>query len=141
MNQRWAQSAFIGFNVLAIPAVLYPLYELYRISIEVAAEKKLVTYDKGDFYFVLMSLFWLMWIIQKVGLKGGMGWVAKWAKPLLVGWFIGCLSFAILTPKVISYGLTKSGYQQCEVPEDPARRMGGGDMWFSLTDCPHAVSR
>lgn len=136
MNQRLAQWAFIGFNLLAIPGVLYPLYELYRISKEVSDESVLIAYDTGDFYFVLMSVFWVMWFIQQVGLNGQMAWVEKWAKPLLIGWFIGSISFAILAPMTIAYGLTQSGYRQCEPPEDPARRMGGSEVRFTLTDCP-----
>ena len=139
MNQRTAQRLFIGLNVLAIPIVLYPVFELCRVAIEVFDRNSEVRYYSGDFHFLLMSVFWVMWIIQRTGRKGDREWVAKKAQKLLIGWFIGCLALAALIPLGLEYGLTKAGYQECEPPGNPAYRMGGRDMRFSLTACVKQV--
>ncbi|MEJ2423969.1 MAG: hypothetical protein P8101_05830 [Candidatus Thiodiazotropha sp.] len=141
MNQRLAQWVFLGFNLLALPAVAFSLFELFRIIVQVFHGTPLIIYDSGDFSFILMSVFWVMWLIQYAGLKGHMNWVAKKAQPLLIGWFIGCLMFATLIPLGLGYLLPHAGYQKCELPEELGRLMPGGETRFSLTNCQAGAIR
>lgn len=140
MNQRTAQWFFVGLNILAIPIVFYPIVELFQISVEVSNASPEITYDSGDFYFLLMSVFWVMWVIQYIGRKGDMAWVSRKAHHLLIGWFIGCIILAILIPIGLEYGLNHAGYKRCEQPKNLARRMSGQEMHFSLGLCEKNAS-
>jgi hypothetical protein len=135
MNQRQAQWGFIVLNILAIPAVFYPLYETYRIYTEANAGHPLITYQSSDFYFLLMSVFWVMWAIQYIGLKGNKSWVEKYAQPLLIGWFIGSIVVAFLAPVGIDNGLHRAGYYRCEPTDDHPTKPDAADRYFSLSKC------
>lgn len=118
MDQRQAQWGFISLNILAIGAVSLPFYELYRIYTEVKSGALSISYDRADFFFLLMSVFWVMWLIQHIGLSGNKGWVTKKAQPLLIGWFVGAFIFASIIPVCINYVLNQVGYQLCENQND-----------------------
>ena len=118
MDQRQAQWGFIALNILAVGAVAYPFYELYRIYTEVKSGALSISYDRAGFLFLLMSVFWVMWVIQRIGLSGRTEWVEKKAQPLLIGWFVGAFVSALIIPVCINYALNQVGYQLYENQND-----------------------
>lgn len=69
MTQKSAQVIFIIFNFLAIFSVTYAAYDFINITSAVKKQEEIIPFDSGTYYLLLMSVFWLLSVIQYAGLK------------------------------------------------------------------------
>jgi len=131
-----AQGVFVLFNVLALPLVVYALYEPVRIITALHAGTDPISVDSGTQYLILMSVFWPMFGLQIAGLKGRLGFVGRWGSKILIGWFIACLIIATLLPVGLHSLLEKSGYSVCPDPAEFSRLSVGDSLVYVKHACP-----
>ena len=88
MNKKTAQIIFIILNILSLFAVAYVIYDFININDAITLKEKVIPFDSGVYYFLLMSVFSVLGIIQYVGLKNSESKVFKYANQVLVLWFM-----------------------------------------------------
>ena len=122
--------AFIAFNIIAVMAVGYVVYDL--IAVNTAIDQLLLTvrYDTGTSYMLLMSVFFLFSAIEYAGAKNKLLWVRSYSNQLVIGWFIASLILAYFIPVVMQSRLEKAGYVACDNPQVISRVSRGKSLIF-----------
>ena len=135
MTQKTAQIIFVIFNLLAILAVAYAAYDFISVSDAIEIGEKIVPFDSGTYYLLLMSLFWVLSIIQYAGLKNKHARLLKHGNQFLVGWFLFMLLLANLIPNYLSNKLEDAGYIECVDPKEISRVSKGKSSLYIKGSC------
>jgi hypothetical protein len=158
MNRNLAQAVFLIFTVSSIPIVFYPVYEHYNVLSAIKLGEREVYFDTGTYYLLLMSCFWLLYLIQvsgiylekTKGIKLQPGFECKGltrscykvanlmvskAGVLVVGWFLCTLLMAIVLPVVVSSTLNAAGYVACKDPREVSRVAKGKSLVYTKGQC------
>ena len=135
MNQRLAQCIFIFLTVLSIPASIYPLYYFFQISSAVSADVKIIIVDNAQFYYLYMSIFLVLFLVQRAGLKSKQAFFYRYASALLCGTFILAIAAAYILPNRLHAMLVENHYQQCGAPDSLNRISKAQIMKYSKRGC------
>lgn len=137
MTQKTAKWILMFFNLISTPTVGYTVYVFYSNYTAINAHKQTIPMDSGTYYLLLMSLFWLLAIIQYMGQKNERGkrWVGKYAGATLIFWFIGNLILANLLPYYLQNKAENLGYIKCDDPREINRTARGASYIFTTTGC------
>ena len=122
--------AFIAFNIIAVMAVVYVVYDLITVNAAIENLKPTVRYVTGTSYMLLMSVFFLFSAIEYAGAKNKLLWVRSYSNQLVIGWFIATLIFAYFIPVVMQSRLEKAGYVACDNPQVISRVSRGKSLIF-----------
>jgi len=117
MSPKTAQRVFIFFVIIAIPASLWPFWDLLALFTAVKNNNNPIAFDMGVFYFWLMSVFFTLYFIQKKGLQKGDQFNAKQASLILVVHFLAILLLAYAIPFGVKQWLAENNYQYCPTNE------------------------
>ncbi len=140
MNPKLAQYIFILLNVLAIPCLILPILTILRVWQEATDDQAFITFDSGEFYLLIMTVFWVMALIQYAGLKGKFPKLIQNATGAMIGWLAFTLILANLIPSTLTNHIEQAGYQQCDIPKERARIAKGEELIFSK-DCQKLLSK
>lgn len=147
MTPETAQKGFVFLNILAIPAVGYAVYDYFRVMREMANENSLIEFDSGTYYLTLMSVFWLLLVIQKGGLNLEIkpvnhtlffrlsSFVHKKMGAFLVVWFVGCLVISNIVPIYVNYKFERSNYLKCKNLNEISRTARGNSWIYTKGEC------
>ena len=135
MNKKTAQIIFIILNILSVFAVAYVIYDFLNINDAIALKEKVIPFDSGVYYFLLMSVFWVLGFIQYVGLKNSESKVFKYANPVLVLWFMLMLFFANLIPFYLINKFETAGYIKCDDKSEISRVSKGESVFYKKGGC------
>lgn len=122
--------AFIAFNIIAVMAVVYVVYDLIAVNAAIENLKPTVRYVTGTSYMLLMSVFFLFSAIEYAGAKNKLLWVRSYSNQLVIGWFIATLILAYFIPVVMQSRLEKAGYVACDNPQVISRVSRGKSLIF-----------
>ena len=122
--------AFIAFNIIAVMAVVYVVYDLITVNAAIENLKPTVRYVTGTSYMLLMSVFFLFSAIEYAGAKNKLLWVRSYSNQLVIGWFIATLILAYFIPVVMQSRLEKAGYVACDNPQVISRVSRGKSLIF-----------
>ena len=143
MNQRSARMALILLNILSFPLFVYAIYEFASNYSAITHHEKLIHMDSGTYYLLLTSIFWLLPIIEYIGLRNDQGrkWVDKYAGAIVIFWFIVMLILANFLPYILHSKAINSGYLQCKDPREVNRTARGSSYIYSLNGCNSVNAR
>lgn len=122
--------AFIAFNIIAVMAVGYVVYDLIAVNAAIENLQPTVRYVTGTSYMLLMSVFFLFSAIEYAGAKNTLLWVRRYSNQLVIGWFIATLILAYFIPVVVQSRLEKAGYVACDNPQVISRVSRGKSLIF-----------
>lgn len=139
MRLEVADRFVILFYLLSVPATIYPIWELVGVYRSVQAGIDVIETSSGVAYFLLMSIFFTLFIIQIAGKRCPDGFIMRHASGILACHFFLVLFIASALTFSVPYLLAQSGYKQC----GPAkyRTSRGGPMNYALKECPPPYSR
>jgi len=135
MTQKTAQLIFIIFNIIALFAVAYTIYDFINVINAIEAQVRVIPFDSGTYYLLLMSVFWVLSIIQYAGLKNKQARLLKYGNQFLVAWFLLMLLLANLIPSYLSSTLEKADYVKCVDPREISRIAKGESSYYTKNDC------
>lgn len=135
MNSAQSQTPFLILCLLSIPVGLFGIYETIRPIVEAGSQTPTITVDSRDQYFLLASIFWLLFAIQWKGLRNDRHWLVVNAGPLILGLFLACLVLAHLIPALLTWHIESSGYHRCFPPDSTASSLRGQTYYFSNDTC------
>jgi len=135
MTQKTAQVIFIIFNILAIFSVTYALYDFINITSAVKKQEEIILFDSGTYYLLLMSVFWVLSLIQYAGLKNKLASLLKYANQALLAWFLMMILLANLIPGYLSDKLEAAGYTKCDDPREISRVSKGESSFYIKSGC------
>ena len=127
----------IVLNVLAIPAVLFAIYEPIRIYEALEINADIIPFDSGTYYFLLASILWLISALEFIESKWQPSWLAHRASHFIAGWFIFCLILANIIPYYLEQKITDAGYISCHNQDEISRVAKGESLIFQKLDCKH----
>lgn len=141
MNSSWmkpktAQLVFVFLNILAFFAVAYLVYDIYRVE-QALQQQPVIEYDSGISALLLMSIFWLLSLVQYTGLKHKTSVIYRHAGLLLMGWFIGSVIVAYLIPFVQKNRFEHAGYFSCSNPASISRVSRGSSLIYVRLEQPY----
>lgn len=123
----WALAAF---NLIALVALGYVVYELVYVNTSIADQQLSIRYVTGTSYMLLMSIFFLFSVVEYAGAKKRFSWLLRHASQLVIGWFVLTLVLAFLIPFVMQNRLEKAGYVGCENPRVISRVSRGESLIY-----------
>ena len=135
MNQKIAQRIFIFFNIIAVVLVAYVVNDFVSINSAIIDKEKIIPFDSGIYYFLLMTVFWVFSVIQYAGLKKKESKILKYANKIIVVWFVFILFLANLIPYYLSNKIEISGYVKCDDPSEISRVVKGESSLYKLDGC------
>ena len=135
MTQKTAQVIFIIFNILAIFSVTYAIYDFINITSAVKKQEEIIPFDSGTYYLLLMSVFWVLSLIQYTGLKNKLASLQKFANQALLAWFLTMILLANLIPAYLSDKLETAGYTKCDDPREISRVSKGESSFYIKSGC------
>jgi hypothetical protein len=135
MDKKTAQILFVVFNILAILAVGYCIVDYIDISQAIDDKLPAIPFDTGTYYLLLMSVFWVLAVVQILGVRNKSNSAPKWAGAWLLGWFIFCLLLANVIPYQLTQSLIASGYVPCDNPAEISRVSRGESNIYQLDTC------
>lgn len=135
MTGKTAQKIFIIFNLLAFVAVGYAVSDFIFVLSSIRAEQDVIPFDTGVFYLLLMSIFWVMSIIQFSGHRNEQSKILKYANQLAIGWFLFMMLLANLVPYYLTLKLEDAGYVGCDDPKEISRVGRGESYLYIRQDC------
>ncbi len=141
MRPSTAQTVFILITLASIPVGAWPVYEWWRVSNLMDAGASQIRFDSGDGYFLLMSVFWVLAVLQYAGLHGGMVWVKRHGSAFLFAWLVACLVLANRVPAWLEQRLILAGYQHCPVEQSAGRRSPGRRLVYQRPACSRDAGR
>lgn len=135
MTQKNAQIIFVIFNVLAGFAVSYVIYDFVAVNNAIRSKGKIIPFDTGTYYYLLGTVFWVLSIIQYVGLNNKETKLLKYSNFILVIWFILMLFLANIIPYYLSNKMEDAGYEKCDDPGEISRVAKGESNFYKLSGC------
>ncbi len=136
MSARVSQALFILFNLLAIPVVIFAIYDIVLVFDGVRTESEIIPLDTGSQYLLLISVFWVLACLQFAGMRGFTGFVKRWGSMIVIAWFIICLVVAGLMPIGLRSMLEKAGYKPCQDTAYVSRISRGDSLIYVKSSCP-----
>ncbi|KKO45284.1 hypothetical protein WG68_11205 [Arsukibacterium ikkense] len=130
MSLKTAQVAFIGLNLLACMAVGYLGYDIYRVEQAIRLQAEIISYDSGNSFLLLSSVFWLFSLIQFLGLRKSKSIVFKRANEFVLAWFIATLVIAYSIPQLQKSRFEKASYVACDNPRSISRVSRGKSLIY-----------
>ena len=122
--------AFITFNLIAVMAVGYVVYELVYVNAAIENLQPTVRYVTGTSYMLLMSVFFLFSVLEYAGAKNKLLWARSHSNRLVIGWFVISLVLAYFIPLVMQNRLERAGYVACDNPQVISRVSRGKSLIF-----------
>lgn len=135
MSQKTAQIIFVILNILSVFAVAYTVYDFTNIIIAIEKKEELIPFDSGTYYLLLMSVTWVLSIIQYLGLTNKYSRLLRFANQTLVIWFVFMLLLANLIPNFLSDKLVEAGYSKCDDPREISRVAKGESSYYLKQGC------
>lgn len=130
MSPIVAQRVFLLFNLIAVLAVAYVVNDIIAVTSGLAELWSVIPLDTGISYLLLMSVFWLLSLIQFVGRRNKQHFVIRWSNQLVIGWFIATLLLAYVIPLILQQQLRQAGYIACDDPQMVSRVSRGASLIF-----------
>ncbi|SEA80273.1 hypothetical protein [Alkalimonas amylolytica] len=130
MKPKTAQLVFVFLNILAVFAVGYLVYDICRVEQALQQQQPVIAYDSGVSAVLLMSIFWLLSLVQYTGLKHKTSIIYRHAGLLLMGWFIGSVIIAYLIPFAQKNRFEYAGYFPCSNPASISRVARGSSLIY-----------
>jgi len=130
MSAIVAQRVFLLFNLIAVLAVAYVVHDIVSVTSKLTEQQPVIPLDTGISYLLLMSVFWLLSLIQFIGLRNKQHFIFKWSNQLVIGWFIAALLLAFVIPEYLQQQLNQAGYMRCEDPQVISRVSRGASLIF-----------
>lgn len=130
MSPIVAQRVFLLFNLIAVLAVAYVVNDIIAVTSGLAEQWSVIPLDTGISYLLLMSIFWLLSLIQFVGRRNKQHFVIRWSNQLVIGWFIATLLLAYVIPLILQQQLRQAGYIACDDPQVVSRVSRGASLIF-----------
>jgi len=135
MTKKNAQIIFIAFNIVAVFLVAYVVNDFVSINGAIIDKEKIIPFDSGIYFFLLMTVFWIFSVIQYAGLKKKQSKVLKYANIITIVWFIFMLILANIIPSYLENKLEMSGYVKCDDPSEISRVVKGKSSLYRLDGC------
>ena len=135
MNKKTAQIIFFILIILSVFAVAYVIYDFININEAIVLKERIIPFDSGVYYFLLMSVFWILGFIQYVGLKNPESKVFKYANFVLVLWFVLMLFLANLIPFYLTNKFETAGYIKCDDKSESSRVAKGESVFYKIGSC------
>lgn len=130
MSPTVAQRVFLLFNLLAVLAVVYAVHDIVSVASKLIKQEPLIPLDTGISYLLLMSVFWILSLIQFIGLRNKQHFILKWSNQLVISWFIAALLLAYVIPLMLQQQLNRAGYMPCKDPQVVSRVSRGASLIF-----------
>ena len=130
MSQRTAQIILWVINLLALAGAVWCVQDFIRVRYAIQAGMDSIPFDSGRYYVLLATVFWVLTLIQYVGLKRGVAAISGWAAPATIVWFAGTLALAYFVPSFMSDELTSAGYHAVDDPSEVSRISRGASLIF-----------
>lgn len=135
MTEKNAQIIFVILNFVAVILVLMALNEFLSIFSALKVKASRIPFDGGVYYLLLMSVFWLMSIIQFYGKRNKQSFWYKHASKIIITWFVFCLILANVIPVYLKNKLSGAGYTECVSPDYIPRATNYESLIFVLGPC------
>lgn len=118
-------------------ATVYVIYDFFRILTECFNRNINIEFDTGTFYFLLISPFWGIGIIEYSILKSWKcsAFLKSIAAKVLVLGFIISLALANIVPLFLMTVLEGNGYRKCILEQFVSRVARGEYVLYSLDNC------
>jgi len=137
---RWAAQGIIYLlDLLAIFAVGYCVLDYRRVETAVAYLEPAVVLDSGTYYLPVLSVLWVLTLVQWVGLSGRIQFAKRWGGLLAVLWLVACLVLANVIPGFLQKQLDRAGYQRCQSVDSPSRVARGAGFVYRRGPCDPAL--
>ena len=130
MNQKTAQIIFIIFNILALFAVGYAVNDLLFVLSSIKEQSNVIPFDTGTYYLLLMTVFWVLSIIQYFGIRNKQSKMLKHGGLVVIGWFVFTLLLANAFPYYLTNKLEKAGYERRDDPNEISRVSRGASYLY-----------
>jgi uncharacterized membrane protein len=78
MSPEVAQRVFLLFNLVAVLAITYVVHDIVLVTSELANKQPVIPLDTGISYLLLMSVFWLLSLVQFVGRRNKQHFMTNW---------------------------------------------------------------
>ncbi|WP_040551947.1 hypothetical protein [Rheinheimera nanhaiensis] len=130
MSPKVAQRVFLLFNLVAVLVVAYVVRDIVNVTSELAGKQPVIPLDTGIGYLLLMSVFWLLSLVQFVGRRNKQHFVIRWSNQLVIGWFMATLLLAYFIPALLQERLQQAGYIPCDDPQVVSRISRGASLIF-----------
>lgn len=135
MDKKTAQIIFVVLNIIAVPAVGYGIYDYISVSSAIAQGSNIIPFDSGTYYLFLMSLFWVLSIIQMIGLKNPQQQPPRYSNQIVIFWFVAMLIVANLIPYNLQQKFEMAGYTKCDDPREISRISRGESSVYTKKAC------
>ncbi len=135
MTQKNAQIIFIVFNIIALLLVAYVINDFMMVKSSIIKNEKIIPFDSGTYYFLLITIFWVFSVIQYFGLKDQESKILKYANQFIIAWFIFMLFLANAIPYYLSNKIEAAGYSKCDDPEEISRTVRGESILYKKDGC------
>lgn len=115
------KASYIGFGILACLGVFATLYALYvplRIVLDLLSSLPFVSYETGDFYFLLMLSVTLMFVLAVCYEFKKFPALTKHFGEIVAGSFLFALLYANIMPPLLYVFAEHRGYQRCAAESD-----------------------
>lgn len=130
MSPRMAQIILWVINLLALAGAVWCAQDYLRVFYAIRAGMDTIPFDSGRYYVLIATVFWVLTLIQQVGLKRGVAAISGWAAPVTIAWFAGTLALAHFVPSALSDDLKSAGYQAVDDPREVSRISRGASLIF-----------
>lgn len=134
MDPKVARRVLCFLYVAAIPATVYPAWRLAELLHAATGREAVIRLDSGVFYFLLMSIFFSFFAIERAGTVRPSSWWIKNASKIVVAHFISALLLASALATGLPVWLERQGYRECGI-DDGHRVARGARMVFVLESC------
>ena len=139
MSNRVGFYTIVGFNILSVPIVYYTVYTGLEVLESLHNKEPQILFDNGLFYYLLITIFWLFFIIELLGYTKYIGRIKEWLAPAIIGWFGITLLLAILLPEILHQKFVSAGYHACDDPAEISRISKGENVIYTLSTCRQAI--
>ncbi|WP_347330912.1 hypothetical protein [Marinimicrobium locisalis] len=135
MKAKTTNTALLAVAVLVTPAVVFSIYDIFRVLEEASQKHETIILHSGTHYLLLGTVLWVLVVLQQMALKGREATIKKWGGKVLIGWFLSCLLLANVIPMALSSHLKEKGYHKCVVLDVTANHRRGREYIYALPQC------
>jgi len=135
MSQRMAKLVFLIINILSVFAVAYAIYDFIDVITAIEVNQKNIPFDSGTYYLLLISVSWVLSIIQYSGIKNKKSWFVEHGNQVTVYWFVLMLLLANLIPYYLTNKLEDAGYVKCDDLAEISRVAKGESSIYKKSEC------
>lgn len=135
MNQKTTQFFFVTLIILSVFVVAYVVYDFITVTNAVEVKNSVILFDSGTYYLLLMSIFWVLGVIQYSGLRNKESKILKFGNQVIVIWFIFTLLLANLIPLYLANKFEEAGYVKCKDIREISRVSRGESIIYKIGAC------